>query len=104
MININRRVFLMSYLSLYVFILTSHKSMVKFNNHLKLHLLPAQLPAKVWSSSPGFPNVWSHLAPSCLLCTIPQVLMYSKEHWSKKVRLEAAGNRVTYFTMSINIK
>lgn len=45
-ININRRVFLMSYLSLYVFILTSHKSMVKFNNHLKLPCYLHSFPPK----------------------------------------------------------
>lgn len=53
---------------------------------------PLHCPLRVWSSDPGELLRCTQSASSVKLCTIPQMLMFSKVHWSNRVRLEAKKN------------
>lgn len=54
------------------------------------HFLPVQRPESVWSSSPvGLLCWWTQSKSSLVPWIMPQIFSYSKEHWSKRVWVEA---------------
>lgn len=47
--------------------------------------VPLQSPSRVWSGSDGLLSVWTQSALSSSFWIIPQMLISSKEHWSRRV-------------------
>lgn len=58
-------------------------------------LVPLQRPAKVWSVAAGVLSVWIHSPLSSSFWIIPQMLISSKEHWSRRVCVLAGTGQLS---------